>query len=107
MGFVYCANQYRIVVTLHFILDIEHELVKISLTFQQHDLAPLDVLHAIDRLMERVEALRLTDGVALKSFYFNYNNEDSSFGGVRLDDATQGAEDFKKDRLEITDCTLM
>ena len=57
--------------------------------------------------MERVEALRLTDGVALKSFYSKYNNEDSSFDGVRLDDATQGAEDFKKGRLEIIDCTLM
>ena len=67
----------------------------------------MDVLHAVDRLMERVEALQLTDGVALKSFFTKYNNEASSFGGVRLDDATQGGEDSKKDRLEIMDCTLM
>ena len=84
-----------------------HTPFNIDDVIQQHDLAPLDVLHAIDRLMERVEALRLTDGVALKSFYSKYNNEDSSFDGVRLDDATQGAEDFKKDRLKIIDCTLM
>ena len=84
------------------------ELLHVRLdVIQQHGLAPLDVLHAIDRPMGRVEALRLTDFVALKSFYSNYNNEDSSFDGVRQDDATRGAEDFKMDRLEITDCTLM
>ena len=84
-----------------------HTPFNIDDAIQQHDLAPLDVLHATDRPIERVEALRLTDGVALKSFYSKYNNEDSSFDGIRLDDATQGAEDSKKDRLEIIDCTLM
>jgi hypothetical protein len=100
-------TQYRLLVTLFFVLDIEFELKTFSEILQKKDLAPSDVILSIDRLYTALEALESTNGAALLEFYSEFDDSESTFKGINLEDPEDGAVQFSQDRSEIVQSTLM
>ena len=98
-------TQFRLIITLHFILDLEHELSVVSKIFQRHDISPFDVIIAIARLEENLELLRSTHGKALAGFLSEL--EGDSYKGIRLDHQEEGRRLFGHDRDVIVNPTLM
>ena len=58
-------TQFRTVITLHFIHDIESHLKILSLCFQSTDLTPSSLRCSIERTYEQLEAMKTVDGASL------------------------------------------
>ena len=100
------CTQFRLMVTLNFLLDVEHELSLVSLAFQKHSLAPSDVISTIEKLYLVVETLYTSNGAALQHFLDEFDPVTSAYRGINLEDADGGMVLFQKDRKEILDSLL-
>jgi len=92
-------TQYRLVITLHFLLDIEAELAQLSLTFQTENNAPSDMVHGFERTLDKVRLLKDTDGDALSRFKAKFDESTELFEGIYLEDYKEGKEMFDLDRV--------
>mmetsp|Transcript_18617 Transcript_18617/g.42386 ORF Transcript_18617/g.42386 Transcript_18617/m.42386 type:complete len:220 (-) Transcript_18617:286-945(-) len=100
-------TQYRTVITLHFVLDLETTLTDLSLQFQGQDLAPSSLRFGILNAFDRLELMHDTDGQAVTEFTRKYNEEDEiSEEGFNLEGREEGHALFMEDRKEIIECTL-
>ena len=100
------CTSFRLLVTLHFFLDLESELTIASETLQKHNLAPSDVIFCIELLYESIGMLYVTNGVALQGFLDMYDSETETFKGISLSEPTRGMTLFQADRKEILDSLL-
>ena len=99
-------TQYRFVVTLHFLLDIETILMNLSLGFQSNDLTPSSLTGSINDTYLRLDLMKDADGTALAGFFKEYNKEMGTFKGFNLEDPEAGQELFNQDRGELIDSTV-
>lgn len=98
-------TQYRFVVTIHFLLDLEFELGQLSLAFQAQGVSPTDIRNGYERTLERVRRLKREDGQALQEFFREYDEVQESFKGINLEDCDEGSAMFKQDREIILTAT--
>ena len=94
-------TQYRTVVMLHFLLDLESILTGLSLVFQSEAVTPSAVQNEIDETMSRIEVMKAIDGISLHEFYSKYNADLESYEGFNLEECQSGEENFQMDRNEI------
>ena len=77
---IYISNtQYRVVVTMHFLLDIESEMARLSLLFQDADLAPSDIPFGIGKCLNQLDEMKSTNGSKLSEFYLGFVSDTASF----------------------------
>ena len=94
-------TQYRYVVTLHFVLDLESVMTELSLVFQSEDVTPSAVQQQIEETYSRVELLKTIDGISLQDFRSKYDPEFDSYEGINLEECQSGEEMFQLDRIEV------
>ena len=87
-------TQFRTVITLHFIHDIESHLKNLSLCFQSTDLTPSSLRCSIERTYEQLEAMKTVDGASLCSFWDDLDKTTDSFKGFNLEKRVEGEEMF-------------
>ena len=97
-------TQYRTVITLHFLHDLESILTFLSLAFQSEEITPSGVRHKIEDTYRQIDLMKITDGEALSEFHSKFDTETDSFGGFNLEDSETGKENFELDRAEVLDC---
>ena len=91
-------TQFRVLKTMHLLLDVEHHLAITSKVLQKTNIAPTDMYNAFERLYEDLDLLKTVDGLALKEFASKFNEQTESFGGINLENMTEGDIQFKLDR---------
>ena len=94
-------TQYRYVVTLHFVLDLESVMTELSMVFQSEDATPSAVQQQIEETYSRVELLKTIDGISLQDFRSKYDPEFDSYEGINLEECQSGEEMFQLDRIEV------
>lgn len=104
-------RSYRFVVTLHAILDLQHELAIVSLLFQstsvgrdKHELMYSDILVGLDKAhMQLDRFIKGERGQSLKTFFGvpgkpgEFDEVAGTFRGVPLDDVEVGQAAFEDD----------
>ena len=58
-------TQFRVLKTMHLLLDVEHHLAITSKVLQKTNIAPTDMYNAFERLYEDLDLLKTVDGLAL------------------------------------------
>ncbi len=57
---------YRVVITFHFMIDVDGELKILSELFQTTNLCVSDVITGIERALDQLSIMRTTDGASLQ-----------------------------------------
>ena len=83
---------------LHFVFDVETELKKISLVFQQDNIAPSDAYNAVERLYKTLGAMREKSGEHHQKFCDAYNEDDDTWNGISIQKDGDMEDSFEKDR---------
>ena len=78
-------TQHELVMTMHFLYDLEHELAILSKVFQADNLAPTDIENAINRTEAQIKRLENEDGAALKSFLDEYDDDKETWRYISLE----------------------
>ena len=78
-------TQHELVMTMHFLYDVEHELAILSKVFQADNLAPTDIENAITRTEAQITRLENEDGAALKSFLDEYDDDKETWRYISLE----------------------
>jgi len=99
-------TQYRTVITLHFVHDLESTLTTLSLVFQSDDLTPSGVSEHIEEAYVQLGRMKTEHGQSLQEFYDKYDEATESYMGFNMENAEDGEELFQFDRQELLDCTL-
>ena len=99
-------TSYRMVITLHFIVDFDSELKHMSMMFQTNDLTVSDVIDALERVVRHLDRLRVEDGTCLKGFREEFDPEEDTFRGFTLSGKDEGGKEFATDRELLCNTTI-
>ena len=100
-------TQYRTVITLHFIYDIETTLKFLSLAFQGEDLTPSSLEQGLNRTLEQLEEMKTVNGKSLAKFYQDFDQDTEEFEGFNLEDREKGQDMFDLDRRDLLESVVL
>ena len=100
-------TQYRTVITLHFIYDIETTLKFLSLAFQGEDLTPSSLEQGLNRTLEQLEEMKTVNGKSLAKFYQDFDQDTEEFEGFNLEDREKGQDMFDLDRRDLLESVVV
>jgi hypothetical protein len=73
--------SYRMVITLHFLIDFDSELKHLSLIFQTRNLTISDVVEGLERAITHLDRLKIEDGNSMQQFRLEYDVDSDSYKG--------------------------
>ena len=94
-------SQYRLLITINFLIDVQFEVAQLSLRFQSNQVTPSDILSAIDTCLVQLQRMLIEDGNQLAEFLKNFDSRQSSYHGIPLSEVESGRNEFDKDRKDI------
>jgi hypothetical protein len=120
-------TSYRMVITLHFLVDFDGELKVLSMVFQTRALTISDVIDGLERTTGHLRRMLVEDDVSLKEFYNEFDETTESYKGwvfssmcslivvlrqcgwvcrFPLDKVAEGKAEFAKDRKLLIDTAI-
>jgi len=100
-------TQFRTIVTLHFLNDVQGTLKKLSNCFQGEDLTPSSLQIGLERTYDELELMKTIDGASLKDFYSKFDELTDTYMGHNMEDHELGQDLFERDRQELLDSTII
>ena len=98
-------TQFRTVVTLHLLFDLESILKRLPLLFESTELTPSSIEQEIVHVYGLIEEMKVKRGIALESFYTDIGDGDI-FHGFNLEEREEGEAQFELDGAEILTSTF-
>ena len=90
--------SFRMLITYHFMLDVDAELKVLSETFQRAAVTLCDVIDSYETVTDNLQVMLTTDGEKLGEFWDTWDEDSDSFQGVPLTGYGEGLAAFKVDR---------
>lgn len=99
---LYVTNtQYRVVVTMAFMHDVNSLLGRLSKHFQNNQVVVSDVTTGIQSAMRSLDRMLIENGPQLAQFYEDFNKADDHYLGIPLDNVEDGEREFQLDKTDI------
>jgi hypothetical protein len=100
-------HSFRLLVTYHFMLDVDAELKSISETFQRVDVTLCDVVDSIEQMQDSFLRMKTENGGMLQQCYNSYDEREETYLGLQLFDPENGKVEFDIDRQDLLDAYML